>query len=96
MRLKPINLLALDGICPLTEAGVREFQKCEGVTVDGIAGPQTLGALFERATVTRTTAHGGSIVQGGELTVRRGQNNPSPAAVLDVTLCPTNIDPDPF
>ncbi len=37
-----------------------------------------------------------SIVQGGVLTVRRGQNNPSPAAVLDVTLCPTKLDPDPF
>jgi hypothetical protein len=39
-----------------------------------------------------STSHA-AIVQGGTLTVRVGQSNPSPAATLDVTLCP---EPGPF
>ncbi len=35
-----------DGIFgPLTEAGVRSFQQSAGITVDGVVGPQTIGAL---------------------------------------------------
>src|SRR4029453_18968866 len=55
IRLKPAKPLALDGIFgPHTEAAVREFQKCEKLKADGIAGPRTLGALFVLRTVTRT------------------------------------------
>lgn len=36
----------IDGIFgPLTEAGVKSFQKAEGLTVDGIVGPNTWAAL---------------------------------------------------
>jgi Putative peptidoglycan binding domain len=52
VRLKPPKLLVLDGIFgPLTEGAVREFQKCEGLKSDGIAGPHTLGELFVRRTM---------------------------------------------
>jgi hypothetical protein len=55
IRLKPAKPLALDGIFgPHTEAAVREFQKCEELKADGIAGPRTLCALFVLRTVTRT------------------------------------------
>jgi 3D (Asp-Asp-Asp) domain-containing protein len=37
----------LDGIFgPVTERSVRQFQKDEGILADGIAGPQTFGALY--------------------------------------------------
>ncbi|WP_303837135.1 peptidoglycan-binding protein [Evansella sp. LMS18] len=37
----------LDGIFgPVTEKSVRQFQKDEGIIADGIAGPQTFGALY--------------------------------------------------
>ncbi len=53
LRLKPNVPLALDGIFGNhTEVCVREFQQCEGLKVDGIAGPHTLGNLFERAEIT--------------------------------------------
>jgi Putative peptidoglycan binding domain len=46
--LRPDKPLVLDGILgPLTDAAARQFQKREGLKVDGIAGPHTLGALFE-------------------------------------------------
>ena len=52
VRLNPPKLLVLDGIFgPLTEGAVREFQKCEGLKADGIAGPHTLGGLFVRRTM---------------------------------------------
>jgi peptidoglycan hydrolase-like protein with peptidoglycan-binding domain len=52
VRLKPPKLLVLDGIFgPLTEGAVREFQKCEGLKADGVAGPRTLGELFVRRTM---------------------------------------------
>jgi hypothetical protein len=52
LRLKPVKPLVLDGIFgPLTEGAVRDFQKCQNLKADGIAGPQTLGCLFVRRTV---------------------------------------------
>lgn len=52
VRLMPANPLVLDGIFgPLTEGAVKDFQKCEGLTADGIAGPHTLGELFVRRTI---------------------------------------------
>ena len=52
LRLKPAKPLVLDGIFgPLTEGAVRDFQKCQNLKADGIAGPQTLGCLFVRRTV---------------------------------------------
>lgn len=49
--------LVLDGIFgPLTDAAVRQFQKRERLACDGIAGPKTLGALFQGVGVkTRIT-----------------------------------------
>ncbi len=41
---------AVDGrFGPLTDAGVRSFQKTAGLTVDGWAGPQTMSALRKAA-----------------------------------------------
>jgi Putative peptidoglycan binding domain len=55
LRLNLTDPLVLDGdFGPKTEAAVRKFQKQEGLKVDGIAGPQTLGALFERAEIIQT------------------------------------------
>jgi hypothetical protein len=52
VRLKAPQPLAVDGIFgPHTEAALREFQKCDGLKPDGVAGPKTLGALFVRRTV---------------------------------------------
>ena len=52
VRRKPPKLLVLDGIFgPLTEGTAREFQKCEGLKAEGIAGPHTLGDLFVRRTM---------------------------------------------
>lgn len=52
LRLKPVKPLMLDGVFgPLTEGAVRDFQKCQNLKADGIAGPQTLGCLFVRRTV---------------------------------------------
>ncbi|MBO4208714.1 D-Ala-D-Ala carboxypeptidase family metallohydrolase [Micromonospora echinofusca] len=42
------EVLALDGSYgPATEAAVRRFQQAYGLTVDGKAGPQTLGKIYE-------------------------------------------------
>jgi peptidoglycan hydrolase-like protein with peptidoglycan-binding domain len=44
---QPGKALVLDGVFgPLTEGAVHAFQKCQGLTADGIAGPHTLAALF--------------------------------------------------
>jgi len=44
---QPTKPLVLDGIFgPLTDAAVHQFQKCQGLKADGIAGPHTLEALF--------------------------------------------------
>src|SRR5262245_33094297 len=51
--LEPPKPLVLDGIFgPLTDAAVHSFQKREGLKVDGIAGPQTLDALFRGVEAT--------------------------------------------
>ncbi|SCL33196.1 zinc D-Ala-D-Ala carboxypeptidase [Micromonospora pallida] len=42
------QVLALDGSYgPATEAAVRRFQQAWGLTVDGKAGPQTLGKIYD-------------------------------------------------
>jgi hypothetical protein len=47
--------LEVDGIFgPHTEATVRDFQECGKLTVDGIAGPKTLGQLFVLGEVAHT------------------------------------------
>src|SRR5262249_54015786 len=52
LRLRPAKPLVLDGIFgPVTEGAVRDFQKCQKLKADGIAGPQTLGELFVQRTV---------------------------------------------
>jgi len=50
----------IDGIFgPKTAAAVKAFQESEGLQVDGIAGPNTMGAL-EKATAKNEKATGGS------------------------------------
>jgi peptidoglycan hydrolase-like protein with peptidoglycan-binding domain len=47
--VKGVNDLVLDGIFgPKTEAAVRGFQSDENLTVDGIVGRYTWGALLRR------------------------------------------------
>ncbi len=46
LRAKGVNPGEIDGIFgSQTESAVRRFQEREGLQVDGIAGPNTLGAL---------------------------------------------------
>jgi peptidoglycan hydrolase-like protein with peptidoglycan-binding domain len=46
VMIKLLDFEEIDGIFgPHTEDAVRSFQEGEGITVDGIAGPQTWGAL---------------------------------------------------
>src|SRR3954454_2103103 len=53
LALQPAEPLVLDGIFgPLTDASVREFQKCQGIKTDGIDGPRTFEALFKGVDVT--------------------------------------------
>ena len=53
MALQRALGVAADGeYGPITRAAVRRFQQSRGLLVDGIAGPQTLGALGLPATVT--------------------------------------------
>lgn len=57
-RLKQLGFYegAVDGIYgPGTESAVKAFQRTEGLTVDGIVGPQTWTALFEQE--EETTGH---------------------------------------
>jgi len=42
------EVLSIDGnFGPRTEAAVRRFQSAYGLTVDGVAGPQTFGKIYE-------------------------------------------------
>ncbi len=60
LTLPPEPPLVLDGIFgPKTEAATRNFQRHANLLVDGIAGPQTLGTLFEGVEVEPTV--GGEI-----------------------------------
>jgi hypothetical protein len=55
LTLPPVPPLVLDGIFgPKTEAATRNFQRHTNLIVDGIAGPQTLGTLFEGVEVEPT------------------------------------------
>lgn len=55
IRLKPHTPLAVDGIFgDHTEGALRQYQKCQGLKADAIAGPKTLGTLFGRRTLTNT------------------------------------------
>ena len=70
MRIKDIQRqLAARGYTPgpidgvwgrQTQAAVRTFQKEHSLTVDGIVGPQTLGALFQGAAPTPSPQAGGA------------------------------------
>lgn len=49
--------LAMDGIHgPLTERAVKDFQKANGLTVDGKVGPQTMAALTAKPSNTTKTS----------------------------------------
>jgi peptidoglycan hydrolase-like protein with peptidoglycan-binding domain len=60
IRSAGIDVGPLDGIFgPKTLAGVKAYQASRGLTVDGIAGPQTFGALNRNAGATQTQGPGG-------------------------------------
>lgn len=53
------NTGGIDGIFgPLTDAAVRDFQSQAGIQVDGLAGPETFGALTEDVSEAENTGSG--------------------------------------
>jgi peptidoglycan DL-endopeptidase CwlO len=56
---------------PITRAAVRSFQVAHGLEVDGVAGPQTLGALGLPANVTLGEPAGGGGGGGSALSAAR-------------------------
>ncbi len=67
IRNAGISVGPVDGIFgPKTLAGVREYQRTRGLTVDGIVGPQTWGALNRNAPAVHGPNPGGdSFTPGG-------------------------------
>lgn len=82
--------LVLDGIFgPLTDAAVRQFQKRERLTCDGIAGPKTLGALFQGVNVKTRIA----VRATGKGPAVRG--SPTPAGTPATAPAPDPAVPKP-
>ncbi|MFB5191832.1 peptidoglycan-binding protein [Alicyclobacillus fastidiosus] len=62
------NIGTADGdFGPKTLAGVKEFQKAHGLTVDGIVGPQTWNALFTKSVSGNPTPQNSSYSYPGHL-----------------------------
>ena len=95
VRLKPPQPLVLDGIFgPLTEGAVREFQKCEGLKADGIAGPHTLGELFVRRTIVSEFILASAPLSGAEKKVGRPHGGqPKVGSPYDPPSLPPPPDP---
>ncbi len=76
-----------DGIFgPDTEAAVEDFQECEGLSIDGIAGPQTLNALALEVDLEQKPAAG---------VLRCGSRGPM-VVKLQKRLAELGFDPGPI
>ena len=71
---------------PLTEEAVKRFQSAQGLTVDGIAGVNTLNKLYAMATGSGSTSSGssGSTSAGGTVISGMATTMPDPASVQNV------------
>jgi hypothetical protein len=91
LALQPGKALVLDGIFgPLTEGATRAFQKCQGLTADGIAGPHTLAGLFTGydATVKVAVAPAGASAGAREAFSPYSFDRPKPRPPLSFgTVC---------
>ena len=67
---------------PVTRRAVRRFQRAHGLTVDGIAGPATLGALGIAASApTKTSARSRGGTAATLARIARCESGGNPAAV---------------
>lgn len=81
------QMVAVDGsFGPLTEGAVRAFQQQKGLAIDGVAGPQTWGALV--ITVRRGST--GDAVRGvqEEFQFRNLSGDPSKGLAVDGSFGP--------
>ena len=71
---------------PLTEEAVKRFQSAQGLTVDGIAGVNTLNKLYAMSTGSGSTSSGssGSTSAGGTVISGMATTMPDPASVQNV------------
>ena len=71
---------------PLTEEAVKRFQSAQGLTVDGIAGVNTLNKLYAMATGSGSTSSGssGTTSSGGTVISGMATTMPNPASVQNV------------
>lgn len=71
---------------PLTEEAVKRFQSAQGLTVDGIAGVNTLNKLYAMSTGSGSTSSGssGTTSSGGTVISGMATTMPDPASVQNV------------
>lgn len=71
---------------PLTEEAVKRFQSAQGLTVDGIAGVNTLNKLYAMSTGSGSTSSGssGTTSSGGTVISGMATTMPNPASVQNV------------